>query len=90
MPDRPDRRESALGRSELGHEETCSPAVASRPFGGSAPIALALREGFGEPNPLGPRRLLARGVDGDLGAAAGCGASPGSADGSHLPPPQKN
>src|ERR1700676_1018636 len=30
-------------------------------------------------------RLLARGVDGDLGAAAGRGASPGSADGSHLP-----
>src|SRR6266567_4535835 len=31
------------------------------------------------------RRLFARGVDGDLGAAAHRGASPGRADGSHLP-----
>jgi hypothetical protein len=30
-------------------------------------------------------KLLARGVDGYLGAAADCGASPGSADSSHLP-----
>jgi hypothetical protein len=49
-------------------------------------VALALRvKGFGEPRPRGPLRLLARGVDGDLGAAAGRGTSPGSADGSHLP-----
>src|SRR5687767_4084146 len=31
----------------------------------------------------GPRRLLARGVDGDLGAAAGRGVSPGPAYGPH-------
>src|SRR5438034_4321220 len=38
-----------------------------------------------EARPRGPLRLFARGVDGDLGAAARRGASPGRADGSHLP-----
>src|SRR6266851_1264128 len=42
-------------------------------------------QGFSRPRPQGPRRLLARGVDRGLGAAARCGASPGPADGSHLP-----
>src|SRR6266853_6637568 len=42
-------------------------------------------QGFSRPRPQGPRRLLARGIDGRLGAAARCGASPGPADGSHLP-----
>lgn len=37
------------------------------------------------PGEGGPRRLLAGGVDGDLSAAAGQGASAGPADGSHLP-----
>jgi hypothetical protein len=35
----------------------------------------------------GPLRLLARGVDGPLGAAAPRGASPRPADGPHLPAP---
>src|SRR5713101_10152681 len=38
----------------------------------------------------GPLRLLARGVDRDLGAAARRGASPGPADGSHLPAPSSS
>src|SRR5258708_13985314 len=36
-------------------------------------------------SPRGPLRLLGRGVDGDLGAAARRGASLGPADGPHLP-----
>src|SRR2546427_9459852 len=40
-----------------------------------------------EARPRGPLRLLARGVDGALGAAARRGASPGPADGPHLPAP---
>src|SRR3989449_5023816 len=40
-----------------------------------------------EARPRGPLRLLARGVDAALGAAARCGASPGPADGPHLPAP---
>src|SRR5262245_23733726 len=35
-------------------------------------------------------RLLARGVDGDLGAAGRRGDSPGPADGSHLPAPSSS
>src|SRR5262245_14054948 len=45
-------------------------------------VALALRARLRR---TGSLRLLARGVHADLGAATGCGASPGSADGSHLP-----
>src|SRR6266581_6110904 len=37
-----------------------------------------------------PGRLLARGVDGGLGAAARRGDSPGPADGSHLPAPSSS
>jgi hypothetical protein len=38
----------------------------------------------------GTLRLLARGVDGDLGAAARRGASPGPLDGSDLPAPSSS
>src|SRR6266702_2704662 len=38
-----------------------------------------------EARPRGPFRLLARGVDAALGAAARCGASPGPADGPQSP-----
>src|SRR5437870_295336 len=43
-----------------------------------------------EARPRGPLRLLARGVDGDLGAAARRGASHGPADCSHLPAPSSS
>src|SRR5260370_28295929 len=43
-----------------------------------------------EARPRGPLRLLPRGVDGDLGAAARRGASLGPADGPHLPAPSSS
>ncbi len=63
--------------------------------GGAPPASSPYAEGVGlehlarRPARLRRRglRLLARGVDGDLGAAARRGASPGPADGPHLPAP---
>src|SRR6202521_2643715 len=54
----------------------------SGPFIPSSP---KVRHGAAACRPRGPLRLLARGVGGGFGAAARRGASPGPADGSHLP-----
>src|SRR5215207_4019336 len=62
-----------------------SPATTWRIDGHTPMPKLALaRASFGEPRPCGANYLLVE-TTGDVGSAAGRGASPGSADGSHLP-----
>src|SRR5256885_9977969 len=52
--------------------------------------ALPISRRGSEARPRGPLRLLARGVEGNLGAAARRGDSAGPADGSHLPAPSSS